>query len=175
MLLILLSSTYFTMAQDIEYIDPNWNIPSDLCPIDMKCSKYIEISPDYTLYYLAVDLKKLAVIPPDGSSATVYDLSSIYEGLRNVNLGLAVFDDTVFMYQFNGYGLQIDIFQLDLHTGDISKWEMAETMPLTICNTGLVAHKPFFVLDSQRGVFCSEHSPSNFSIHIINIDTNLSE
>lgn len=172
-LVIVLSSSqfngdHFLLSQNELPIQPDWNIPEAiLCPSEEWCRDYLEVTPDLMLYFLSTFRQQLAVIPPDGSEALVYDIGSQL-GEAGVLNSLVALTDRILLYRYGRFG--IEILQLDRTTGDITPLINDEISPFVSCAaSGHVSQKPFYNLDSQRVVLCSENPDHNFNVHIVDV------
>lgn len=161
------------LAQTAVLINPPWNIPETfLCPSGEDCSQYMWVEPDLTLYVLSMTTNRLAVVPPEGSEARTYDVADqlLQPYPQNLRPGIAPLQDVILLYRPNLYGHGIDILQLDRDTGLLTQLVLSDIMPIVSCSPfPHITRRPFFGVDEQRVVLCSEGPVHHYNVHIVDV------
>ncbi|QPC82050.1 PKD domain-containing protein [Phototrophicus methaneseepsis] len=174
--LVILVASQFGISEVLSQSDlptgPNWNVPETfLCPSGNDCAQYTWVDQDLTLYVISLKNNRLAVVPPDGSGASTYDVSDQLQpypqGLKG---GIAPLEDRILLYRLSISGHGIDILQLDRNTGLITELALSDIVPTVSCSGfAHISRRAFFAVDQQRVVLCSEGPSHNFSVHVVDI------
>ncbi|QPC82058.1 PKD domain-containing protein [Phototrophicus methaneseepsis] len=174
-LVILVASQFGTtevLSQSDLPTGPDWNVPETfLCPSGNDCSQYTWVDQDLTLYVISMKNNRLAVVPPDGSGARTYDVSDQLQPYpQGLQGGIAPLEDRILLYRLNPFGQGIDILQLDRNTGLLTELVLDDIMPIVSCSGfPVTVLRSFFAVDDQRVVLCSEGTPHNFSVHVVDM------
>lgn len=177
-LLALFFSREAVSSQDNPWITPNWNVPqTTLCPSAEACPQYMWVEPDMTLYVVSMTTNQVAVVPPDGSQASVYDLTEQLQPYpQRLQPGIVPLQDRILLYRFNPFDMGIDILQVNRITGIMEQLVLEDVSKIVSCASfPHISRRSFFAIDSQYIVICSEGPDHHFNVHVVNIMSNTVE
>jgi hypothetical protein len=165
-------------SQETPWLTPDWAVPQEiLCPSEEDCSQYMWVEPDMTLYVVSMTTNRVAVVPPDGSQARIYDVAEQLQPYPQRLQPLVIpLGDRILLYRYNPFDEGIDILELNRATGDIGILTINEISTFVHCAAvPHISRRAFFSLDEQRIVICSEEPTHHFNVYILNINTKIIE
>lgn len=177
-LLILFYTHRSVSSQDNPWINPDWNVPqTSLCPSEEDCSLYMRVEPDMTLYVVSKTTNQVAVVPPDGSEARIYNVAEQLQPYpQNLEPAVVPLHDRILLYRLNPFGMGIDILQVNRITGAMEQLVLEDISKIVSCSGyGDISRKSFFAIDSQHIVICSEEPVHHFNVHVVNVVSNTVE
>ncbi|MCU0462948.1 MAG: PKD domain-containing protein [Anaerolineae bacterium] len=157
---------------------PNWNIPRTiLCPSEDDCSLYMWVEPNMTLYVVSMKTNQVAVVPPDGSEARVYDVAEqLQPYTQRLQPGIVPLQDWILLYRFNPFGRGIDILQMDRITGVMEQLIFEDISQIVSCAAAPhISRRSFFAIDDEHIAICSEGPVHHFNVHVVNVISNTVE
>jgi hypothetical protein len=159
-------------SQETPWLTPDWAVPQEmLCPSEEDCPQYMWVEPDMTLYVVSMTTNRVAVVPPDGSQARIYDVAEQLQPYpQGLQPGIVPLQDRILLYRFNPFDRGIDILELNRITGNLNIFVINKIMTFAHCGSNRhISRRALLPLGENRIVVCSEYPSNHFNVHVINV------
>ncbi|MCU0475836.1 MAG: PKD domain-containing protein [Anaerolineae bacterium] len=128
-----------------------------------------------TLYVVSMTTNRVAVVPPDGSQARIYDVAEQLQPYpQRLQPGIVPLQDRILLYRFNPFDRGIDILQVHRSTGIMEQLVIEGISHIVSCASfPHISWRPFFAIDDQHVAICSEDPKKHFNVHVVNVTSNI--